>query len=189
MEINTANEIISLIRDENDSEIKRIYYLYRESFFRYGISRFELDENILSDIYQESFISLYDNIKKGRLTHLSCSLKTYLFKIGTSQILSFLRKNDKHPHFPITQSITELESYYSSDEWTMIQEIIFRTVSVLEYPCNKIFSLFYWKQKRMNEIAHIMGYKNEQVAKNRKSICLKNLKEQVMEKLKKEDLL
>ncbi|NDV66939.1 RNA polymerase sigma factor [Bacteroides sp. 224] len=189
MEINVANEVISLIRDKNDSEIKRIYYLYRESFFRYGINRFELDEDTLSDIYQESFISLYDNIRKGKLTNLSCSLKTYLFKIGTNQILSYLKKNDKYPHVPIDQTIPELNAYHNSDEWTKVQEIVFHTVSTIEHPCNEIFNLYYWQQLKMNEIAQTMGYKNEQVAKNRKSICLKNLKEHIFGTLKKEDLL
>jgi len=136
--------------------------------------RYAVDEDVISDIYQESFIALYDNIKEGRLNHLTSSLKTYLFRVGINRICKYQEKGKNMERFE-KYDIHTFEDY-PVDEWIEMQEKVYEIVNKLEEPCNTVLSLFYWKHKNMQEIAGIMNYKNEQVAKNRKSLCLKTLK-------------
>ena len=47
--------------------------------------------------------------------------------------------------------------------------------------CRQILSHYYYDKRSMREIAQLMGLANEQVAKNKKSLCLKKLKEMIRE--------
>ena len=42
--------------------------------------------------------------------------------------------------------------------------------------CKKIITLFYYEEKRLDEIVELLGYENKEVAKSQKSRCLKQLK-------------
>lgn len=184
------NDIISLIHSGNEYETKYIFYEYRAEFLNYGRKNFALDQEKLSDIYQDSFTAVVQNIKNDRLTQLSCSFKTYLFRVARNQALNLLNKTTHYTYIPIEPESEEEELLYTeADTWNEKQNIVYHIVSALEPPCSQILNLFYWNKKSMNEIARIMGYKTEQVAKNRKSICLKHVKERVMEEFRKEDLL
>ena len=43
--------------------------------------------------------------------------------------------------------------------------------------CKKVLELFYYEEKKLDEIQSILGYTNKDVLKSQKSRCLKQLKE------------
>lgn len=149
--------------------------MYRDQFSNYFKKEFRMEEDIIFDIYQESFIALYDNIKDGRLNTLTSSLKTYLFRIGINKTLRYLEKEKSISRLEDlnTYSFEDIEPNDSEEAYSKLDKIL----DELQEPCNTVLKLFYWKKKSMKEIAAKMNYRNEQVAKNRKSLCLKQLKE------------
>lgn len=164
---------IEYFRKDDNSKITDLYNKYRKEFFLYTKKRFNLDDDIIYDIYQESFIALYDNIKEGRLTNLTGLLKTYLFRICLNK-LSRYREKEK---YIVKYEVPEI--YEFEDSWTEIQEKVWEAVNELEDPCYTILSLYYWEDKSMTEIATITNYKNAQNVRNRKSLCFKILKEKL----------
>lgn len=182
------NELIARVRSNPHSEIRKLYDLYRQQFFLYATSRFALDQDIISDIYQDSFVALYENIQTGRLSKLNCSLKTYLFKIATNKIHTHLAATQKYKKVSIEENWKDAHDQYSTDEWKERQDVVFKAVSEMEHLCRTMLSMFYWEQRKISEIAREMGYKSEQVVKNRKKICLQRLKEKIIEWFIKEDL-
>ena len=48
--------------------------------------------------------------------------------------------------------------------------------------CRLLLRYFYYERKRMKEIVALMSFSSEQVAKNRKSNCMKKLRSLVKEK-------
>lgn len=177
------NKYIDDIIAKNEKAIRQLYDMYRNMFIGFFIKEYSIHEIDAAEIYQESFLAMYQNIVNGKITTINTSLKTYLFKIGKYKIYNRFR--DAKP-------ITELHPSMSdtnSEEGELIQEVVSEVVFAMENPCSQLLSLFYWERKSMQEIANIMNYKNEQVAKNRKSNCMKKLKERLITRLKEDGLM
>ncbi len=180
---------LSPFRYQNESKIKELYDRYKIIFLGYARRNFSVNLMILEDIYHESFIDLCENIREGKLCQLSASLQTYLFKIGTNKILNYLRTYDRYQQVDITDVVQEVEKKFESGKSQRIQEITYQTVLTMQEPCNRLLILYYWGREKMVEIAQILNYKTEQVAKNKKHWCIKMLKDTLIEKLKEEDLI
>lgn len=179
---------LNAIKKEIQPEITRIYELYRDDFIGYAIKNFGLDSDDIAEIYHESFIDLFRNIKSERLTNLSSGLKTYLFQIGKHKIMNLLRSKGRTGHKNFDENSyykdsLEDDSHFENDT-DLKQEIVNLTVSEMAEPCNTVLHLYYWKRKSMGDIASILGYKSAQVAKNRKSLCMKRLKKILIEKFR-----
>ena len=67
------------------------------------------------------------------------------------------------------------------------EETLIRLLRHLGEPCHSILKLFYFDSFSMESIANRLGYKNEHVAKAQKRRCIKELKSQAEQFLKKED--
>jgi len=55
--------------------------------------------------------------------------------------------------------------------------------------CKRILVLYYFDRLKMKEIAEVMNFANDQVAKNKKSSCLKKLKAKISESPRLKDIL
>ncbi len=177
-----------LSKKRPNKEIEELYNTYRELFFVFAKKHYSIDDSVIKDIYQESFIALCENIRNKLLTpdNLKVSFKTYLFSIGKNKLNNYIR--DNHPPMEIPNESNQIYDEQSIDE-KEIQEIVRKEVFNLGEPCNRVLMLFYFKRKSMSEIALTMGYKNEQVAKNKRLSCMEQLKKIINKKYKKEDLI
>ena len=171
-------EVIDNIRNGNRQVLRELYEQYRDEFGIWVSRSYNCDEDMIADIYQQSFTTLYYNIKEGKLTRLTSSLKTYLFAIG---------KNLIRDHFKITsrrQEIMEvaidtsnidngiLERYEQSEMKETVKGLLQR----IGEPCKTVLELFYLKGFAMDAIAVELNYKSEQIAAKRKFICLRQMR-------------
>ena len=69
-----------------------------------------------------------------------------------------------------------------------MEEITSEEVKKMREPCCSVLTLYYWDRKCMDEIATIMNYSNGDVAKNRKSLCIKELRRRVSFRLRAEGI-
>jgi RNA polymerase sigma factor (sigma-70 family) len=178
----------SFISDNKNPGWPVLYDKYKTLFIKFALKNFAVDHDTAEDIYQESFIALYENMEKGKCTEPSVSIQTYLFAIGKNKLLNHLRDNTRET-VDISENILPPDISGEPEEWKRKQEIVYRTVCEMPEPCSRILTLFYYDRKSMAEIAHTFNYKNEQVAKNRKYLCIGKLKEILIPQLKKEDLI
>ena len=172
----------------NNKYLTLLYDQYKQKFIAFALKYFSIDKNTLEDIYQESFIVLYQQIQNGTFPEHSVSIQTYLFGIGKNKILNYLRDN-RYETIEISENILFANDWYDSDDWIRKQEITYQLVDNMEEPCNRILQLFYYDRKTMSEITQVFNYKNEQVAKNRKYLCVNKLKDNLKHKLKEEGLI
>ncbi len=151
-----------------ESDITFVYELYREEFIRFAVRNFSVSRDEAVDNYQESFLALYRNVAQGKLTQLTCSLKTYLFRIGRNLLLKQYRQKQGEylTVFPDLPADTPEEP--EDAEWMRKQEIANQVMAALEEPCHTVLTLYYWRRKSMKEIAEALHYKNDQVAKNKR---------------------
>ena len=66
------------LRTGDSEAYTKIYEAYRDSFLGYA-RKYELSEEDVLEIYQDSVVKLYENVMSRKLNKLTSSLKTYLF--------------------------------------------------------------------------------------------------------------
>lgn len=160
---------------KNEEEIARLYDLYKAPFISFLLKYYPVGEEVAQDIYQESFSALCRNVREGKYTESKVSLKTYLFEIGKRRTCSYLNRNKVITVGMENLSSEWMEHNMEQEEWGEAQEIVAALVEEADENCRRILRLYYWERLKMEEIATRMGYKTEQVAKNKKSSCLRRL--------------
>ena len=119
--VKNSQELLSRIQEEGMSALEEVYREYREDFLHFAL-RFGLSESECLDAYQDVMIAFYENVKEGKLTTLTSSLKTYLFSIGKYNLLNQL-KNKKRTA-PTEAILPEIEiadnQYFEEIELTCL---------------------------------------------------------------------
>lgn len=172
-----------------EKEIARLYGLYKTPFIQFLLKYYTLDEQTAEDVYQESFTALCQNIREGRFKEENASLKTYLFKIGKNKACDLLRKNRMLEPEDMQNLLSEwIEESNSEQEWHQAQDIARLLVQEADEGCREVLILYYWYRLKMTEIASRMKYQSEQVAKNKKSSCLRRLTYELRKRLEATDI-
>ncbi|MDR1055821.1 MAG: hypothetical protein LBL90_08385 [Prevotellaceae bacterium] len=177
-------QIISGFLSKDESLITKLYDIYRTEFISFGQKYFSIEEQIAVEIYQDSFLVLYQNVRNGKLSKLSASLKTYLFQIGKYKMLNYVNRVQKRGAV-----LHDISLHINDPDWERKQEIACKMLSVMNEPCNTILNLAFWEERSLAYIADVMKYKSVQVAKNSKRICIRRLKQILEEKFRAEGLI
>ena len=155
------------------------------------------------DIYQEACVKLMENVKQDKFEERTGSnLFSYFVEIGKWTMMNAIRKKATHhpkpkaeedaPHIiqlwakPISKSQEDAnEEPEMSIEEKQIQqnEFLDRVFDSVPGDCQRIFKMFYWDHKPMDEIASIFGLRNANSAKTKKTRCMtmfKNVKDMLI---------
>lgn len=162
----------------------------------------KLNTDDLEDIFQDTCVVLMNNVKKGRYTvKEGSSLFSYLVEIGKLTTFSFLRKNrpskpvkdkendstdgsvvpgipqrgDKLKRFEPGKDYVPLET--EEEKQKAQNEFLDRVFNSMPSECQRMFKLFYWDHKSMDDIASIFGMRNADSAKTKKTRCMAKFKE------------
>lgn len=156
-------------------------------------NHYDLDEDVCKDIFQDSFVVLYDNIRQGKLDNLTSSLSTYFIGICRNKALAYLRlsgrnvnldmEEDFNPEGDIDDRRLSLLLDICSDETSrqeQLEEAVRTLVSNLPHPCDKILWGFYRDNLSIRQLAEIYGY-SEGSAKVIKHRCLEKFSKKFRE--------
>lgn len=123
----------------------------------------------------EGVTELVFNIRKGKFRGDS-SISTYLFAICRSLWLKSLKKNKRYTDdSEIIQMEDEADSPLQLFNEQQIKSEVSFLLSSLGEACKKVLEL--WSQHySMTDISSQLGYKNAQIAMNKKNKCLTKLK-------------
>lgn len=168
--------LIEQLKQKNLKTLDKVYLTYKEEFFLFARG-FSISEEDIADIYQETVISFYENIQKGKLNLLTSSLKTYLFAIGKFKIYKQANKNEV--------SYNEELVFYANEEIQIFeiavnnkrQIVLKKAFNSLGKKCKKVLELYYYEGLTLDEIQNYLKYSSKDVLKSQKSRCLKQLKE------------
>lgn len=129
-----------------------------------------------ADIFQDAIVIFYNKIRKENL-ELTCSIQTYLIAVSKNLWLNRWKKIKK------TTNADQLENEHSKDIIAVEEimkkeenEMIHQLIQQLGKKCQEVLVSYYFDKMKMKDIAERMGFQNDQVAKNRKSSCLKKLR-------------
>lgn len=132
-----------------------------------------------ADVFQESIITLIDLLKQEKFRQES-SIRTYLFGIVTNKWLNDIRSKERRKKHAELYAVKELEKT-ETIEIVKKEDNLIVLLNKLEEPCKEILVGFYFGNKSMKVLLEEFDFKNEQVLRNRKSLCMKKLKELIQE--------
>ncbi|MEM7103564.1 MAG: sigma-70 family RNA polymerase sigma factor [Bacteroidota bacterium] len=180
MDKNTTEKVrLEQIRMGDQRLLQQLYHEYRENFLAWGAQKFSCPREDAVDVYQKAFTIFYFNIKEGKLTELTSSLKTYLFSIGRNVFLKRFR--DKHLKVSdlddtVIKSQVDysiMDSYNHRDQADLVR----RLLNMIGEPCRQLLELLFIKAYSTDAVMHTMELKNEQAVRKRKFLCLKKMRD------------
>jgi RNA polymerase sigma factor, sigma-70 family len=168
---------ISYIRNNPDEALVSIYEDHRDDLIRYLSRKYDVNTDEAKDIFQSSIIILYDNVISCKLTHLAVPIKAYIRGIAKNRALKYHRDHISKYQLVDQSVLIDKESdqpiYEKEDDMT--QQLTHMMASLGE-KCRELLTLFYYRKRKMKEIALIMGYANIDTVKSKKYQCLQQLK-------------
>ena len=137
----------------------------------------------IEDIFQDSLLVLMQRVKSGNVvSSREGALFSYLVQIGKLTACNLLRKkrtlaSNDAVTFSLNLHNIE-ESDISVDEKQQMQnDFLDKVLDLLSAECRTLLKHFYWNHKPMDEIASILGMRNADSAKSKKSKCMNKVKE------------
>ena len=174
-------DLLAMIKEGGLRRDQAMAHLYRQHLGKitaFVRSRNGAEEEA-KDVFQDAIINLMESILSGKFEGKS-SLSTYLFAISKHLwYRRFSRSQRMEPLDPLQteQQVAEPEPeilLISQDQQIQLE----RLLGNLKDKCREVLLL--WSMKySMKEIAEKLGYQNDQVVRNKKNHCMKELKELV----------
>lgn len=143
-----------------------------------------------ADVFQDGLVALFNKVRQADF-QLTASLKTLLYAICRNVWLMKLRKRKRES--PITEVHQEtvgleaeaLQLLETNDR----NQLVANGLAQLGDDCRQVLQMYYFEKCRMKHIAEQMGYSGEQVAKNKKSRCMRKLREWVLSQPQASEML
>ncbi|RYY23797.1 MAG: sigma-70 family RNA polymerase sigma factor [Chitinophagaceae bacterium] len=166
---------ISKGKDINPA-IRFLYHDHSSSVSAFIISKGGSSQDA-EDIFQEAVVAFINIVQKGKFRR-EASVRTFLISVAKNIWYNELKKR---------QNSENRERIFESEKDTVEADISeqigdremkkqFRVLlDRLGDPCRKLLLLFYYENHTMKEMLQHLPYENEQVMRNKKYKCLKQL--------------
>jgi len=174
------SELVANIRSgqKMNESIKAIYRAYYDSLSWYVINNSGSRQDA-EDIFQEVVVAFIDLVQKNKFRGES-TVKTFLFSLNRYSWLNELKRRNRalvrEEKYEMGQDRLEMDAGAMIADREGKEEIV-KLVSQLGETCRKILLLFYYENLSMKEILDNLHYENEQVVRNKKYKCLKQLEQ------------
>lgn len=152
-------------------------------------SRFSISDDDADDLVQNACIALYENIHSGKYHQQpGVTLSTYFKSICWRMACKFVTR--KPSTVPIDQLLPKEPDQYDPSQLEYIMGLaqgggitqeqratMRRLVQDLPSPCEDILWAYYGDNLSMKEITELIGFRNADSTKSKKSWCISRLKE------------
>jgi RNA polymerase sigma factor (sigma-70 family) len=166
-----------------DESIKAIYRSHFESLCWYVMNNSGSRQDA-EDIFQEVVVNFIDMVQKDKFRGES-TIKTFLFSLNRYTWLNELKRRGRamtrEEKYERGQERVEMDTSHLIADREGKSEVL-RIVGELGETCRKILLLFYYENMSMKEILDVTDYETEQVVRNKKYKCLKQLEQMIMER-------
>jgi RNA polymerase sigma factor (sigma-70 family) len=168
-------EAIELGKDINPA-IMYLYQQYSESISSFIASKGGSKQDG-EDIFQETVVAFIKIVKNGTYRK-EASIKTFLISVSKNIWYNEIKKRqstgNREKVFENSREMVEDDISHHIADLEMKKN--FRTLlNRLGEPCKKLLLLFYYENLSMKELLEHLPYENEQVIRNKKYKCLKQL--------------
>jgi RNA polymerase sigma factor (sigma-70 family) len=184
-------EIIFCLRDESVKRELALKQLYTEVFptIKSYIQKNNGSEEDAADIFQDAMIVFYEKVRLSEF-QLSSSIRTYLYSVCKHLWLNKLRAQKNIISLSNENNFSTVEPLMSAVMNSRERnDYLMNLLNALGNDCKKILILYYYDRLKMKKIAELMNFANDQVAKNKKSSCMKKLKSIISTSPRLKDIL
>lgn len=162
--------------------------------------KFPISDDDLDDIFQESSMALFLNIRDGKLTNLTSTLSTYFLRICINQALKSIGKQQKVVPLFDDSTITNKDEFRSdkidelyrlctededAERVAQSERIVQNIIEVMPDTCKNIFKGYYWDNFTTSTIADMFGFANANSVKTQKYKCLQKFRNKYNELMNK----
>lgn len=169
----------------NESQLNRFAKEEWAKVLAFLQNRYDIPEEDCKDIFQESFIILYNNIHIGKLMNMTSSLSTYFISICKNKAMEHLRKSSKVMSSDSEMTLSLMDGVINEEKIDAIlalddgdeaiqkqkEELVKRIVKDLPSPCNMLLWGFYRDNLSMRSLAEMFNYSSESSVKVTKHRC------------------
>ncbi|TAE58822.1 MAG: sigma-70 family RNA polymerase sigma factor [Bacteroidetes bacterium] len=155
------------------AELKELYLACKPKFL--GMAKTSaLSRADLLDVYQDAMVALLEMEQKNKLATVKTTLDTYLLAIAKYM----LYKRQKAAQLIVAEmpdllgEWDDFEHYNNDDNVWLLRNAFEK----LGQQCKRLLQLFYYEQKKLDDIVQIMKYENKNAAKSQKYKCVQQLK-------------
>lgn len=160
--------------------VTHLYKMYYRPLKRYVLinSGNEMDAE---DLIQDVMVAFVDLVQQGKYRG-EASVKSFLYKLAHNLWITELRKRNSNAkrnelfemeRGQLTEDVSDYILYQEA------QQTIAELFNRMGATCRKILTLFYYHELPMKDILKQTNYENEQVLRNRKYKCLKEIAETI----------
>lgn len=172
------SELVARLRagERMDDVIKAIYRTHFESLAWY-VQNNSGSRQDAEDVFQEVVMTFIGLVQADKFRGES-TVKTFLYSLNRHIWLNDLKKRGR--------ALAREEKYSKGNEWIELdaaefiaeresKSLVMDLMDKLGETCKQILLLFYYENQSMKEILETLHYENEQVVRNKKYKCLKQL--------------
>ncbi len=166
-----------------DETVKALYRAHFEGLAWYVMNNSGSRQDA-EDVFQDVVVNFIDLVKKDKFRGES-TVKTFLYSLNRHVWLNELKRRGRAQLRE--EKYEKGQDKVEEDAGAMMagRESTGQIVNLLEQlgdTCKKILLLFYYENLSMREILETLSYENEQVVRNKKYKCLKQLEQMINEK-------
>lgn len=179
-----------------NQDLNRFLSDERGRVLSYLRKQFSVSDDDLDDIFQESSMALFLNVRDGKLSTLTSSLGTYFMKVCINQTLKFLGKNSKtmplfddrritNSDFVRDDKITELYGACidaeEEEKKTRMELLVNNIIASMTETCKNILHGYYWDDFSTSTIADMFNFSDANSVKAQKYKCVKKFRDKYNE--------
>lgn len=167
----------------NERELGAFFNKERKKTIAFLCKNYSFSHDDAEDVYQDSCLALFKNIKTGKLKTLTSKLSTYFIQVCINQALKKIRDARKTEVYDANQvnALVGLDGGFTIDQQQAMEEL----VKSLPSPCNNILWSYYYDNMNMAEIAGLIHFSNADSVKAKKSQCMSQLRSAYGERIKR----
>lgn len=166
--------------EKQDDAIRKLYREYYRLSAHYVLQNGG-GESDAEDIFQEVLIAFIELVRDGRFRG-ECSIGTFLYTLTRNMWINELGKRDRskirEEKFETAKEMVDFD-FGRLLEGREARKTLSGLIKQLGETCQKILLAFYYHNLPIKAILQTLNYQNEQVVRNKKYKCLKDLEESV----------
>ena len=185
-------EIVSL----KNQDLNRFISGEKGKILTYLRKNYSVSDDDIDDIFQESSMALYLNIRDGKLSNLTSSLGTYFMKVCINHTLKFLSKSSKvvplvdesrlsNGNAIRDDKIDELYGFCmdteEEDRKIRMELLVNNIIASMTDTCKNILQGYYWNDFSTSTIADMFGFSDANSVKAQKYKCVKKFRDKYNE--------
>ncbi len=151
------NALIQKIIKGDTNRYSVLVHRYSDQVYKLAISIVK-NESDAAEITQETFIKVYQNLSKYRG---ESKFSTFLYRVCYNTSLNFIKKEKKHFHQEIQESVIEIKQIHDG-YFNLIkkeqQHYLKKALNNLKTDESLLLTLFYLDELSYNEIVEITGF-------------------------------